>query len=200
MEIKNVMANTKSDFDKEKLAERLAKLTGGVAVIKVGAATEVELKEKKHRIEDAVLATKAAAEEGVVAGGGVALLKASKSLDDLQLDNDDEKIAVQIIKKALEYPIRQIIENAGKEASVVVNEILKHKDENYGYDADQDEFTDMMKRGIIDPKKVTRSALENATSVAGMFLTMEAAVTDLPKKDSCSCAAPHPGMDPSMMM
>lgn len=168
------------DYDKEKLNERLAKLTGGVGVIKVGAATEVELKEKKHRIEDALSATKAAAEEGIVPGGGIALLKAAKVLEGLEMQ-EEEKIGINILMKSLEEPLRQIVSNAGKEPSVVVEEARKQKPE-FGYDASKDEFVDMIKAGIIDPVKVTRSALQNAASGAAMLLTTEAVVTDLPEK------------------
>ncbi|HLB32434.1 MAG TPA: chaperonin GroEL [Patescibacteria group bacterium] len=171
-----------SDFDREKLQERLAKLAGGVGVIKVGAATEVELKEKKHRIEDAVSATKAALEEGIVSGGGVALIDSIRSLDELKnIEDEEEKVGVAILRKALEMPIRQIAINAGKDGSVIIEEI-RRKEKGVGYDAAKDRYVDMIKAGIIDPLKVTRSALQNATSVAAMILTTEAVVTDLPEK------------------
>ncbi|MDD2758590.1 MAG: chaperonin GroEL [Patescibacteria group bacterium] len=180
-QIKRQIEETKSDFDKEKLQERLAKLAGGVAIIKVGAATETEMKEVKHRIEDAVGATKAAVEEGVVAGGGVALLRAVKALDNLNLENE-EKVAVGILRRALEEPLRMIAQNAGVDGSVIVEEVKKGSG-NYGYNAATGVYEDMVKAGIIDPAKVTRSALQNAASIAGMFLTTEAVVTDIPKKE-----------------
>lgn len=178
-EIKVLMEKTSSDFDREKLIERMAKLAGGVGVIKVGAATETELKEKKHRIEDAVAATKAAVSEGIVPGGGVALLLAGKVLD--KLDGDaDELTGVQIVKRALSWPLRQIAENAGKDGAVIEQKVLEQKP-GFGYDAAKDEFVDMVKAGIIDPKMVTRSALQNAASIAGISLTMEAAITEIPE-------------------
>lgn len=182
----------KSQYDKEKLAERRAKLAGGVAVIKVGAATEVELKEKKHRIEDAVLATKAASQEGIVAGGGSALLRAAQGLKSFTLDNKEEQVGVEILAKALEAPIRQIAENSGYEGSVVVNEVLQSDNAEDGFDAAEGKVKNLVKTGIIDPKKVTRSALQNATSIASTFLTTEAAITEIEKKSGCGCAAPNP--------
>ncbi|MBI5732018.1 MAG: chaperonin GroEL, partial [Candidatus Magasanikbacteria bacterium] len=179
-QIKRLIEQTDSDFDREKLQERLAKLSGGVGVIKVGAATETEMKEKKHRIEDAVAATKAAVEEGIVPGGGVALLRARAVLNSLGVEGD-EKIGVKILFRALEEPARQIAENAGKDGSVVVEE-LKKQTGNVGYNAETDIFEDMIASGIVDPTKVTRSALQNAASIAAMFLTTEAVVTDLPEK------------------
>lgn len=181
-QIRKLIEQIDSDFDREKLQERLAKLAGGVAVIKVGAATETEMKEVKHRIEDAVGATKAAVEEGVVPGGGVALIRAVKALDNLKLEDNEEMVAVQILRRALEEPTRIIASNAGFEGAVVVDEIKKHEG-NYGFNAQTGKYEDLVKAGIIDPTKVTRSALQNAVSVAGMFLTTEAIVTDLPKKD-----------------
>jgi len=184
-QIKAQIDETSSDFDREKLQERLAKLAGGVAILKVGAATEVELKEKKLRVEDALSSTRAAVEEGVVPGGGVALLRTLPALDRLQAKLEgDEKTGVAILKRALEEPLRLIAENAGQEGSVVANAVLKAKDKNYGYDAAAEEYGDMMKRGIVDPVKVTRSALENAASIAGMVLTTEALVTDIPEPPS----------------
>ncbi|MBI2436281.1 MAG: chaperonin GroEL [Candidatus Magasanikbacteria bacterium] len=180
-QIKKLIEQSDSDFDKEKLQERLAKLAGGVAIIRVGAATETEMKEVKHRIEDAIGATKAAIEEGVVPGGGVALIRAAKALDSLNM-SDEEMIAVGILKRALEYPIRTIAQNAGYEGAVVVAEVKKH-DGNFGFNAASGQYEDMVAAGVIDPTKVTRSALQNAVSVAGMFLTTEAVITDLPKKD-----------------
>jgi chaperonin GroEL len=179
-QIKKQLENTDSDFDKEKLEERLAKLSGGIAVIKVGAATEVEQKEKQHRVEDAVRATKAALEEGVVPGGGIALLRSAKALESINLDDVDEKVGVDIILRALEEPIRQIAENAGRSGEVILEEAKKKKD-NEGFDVTKGEFLDMFKAGIVDPTKVTRSALENAASVASMLLTTKAVVTDIPE-------------------
>lgn len=180
-QIKAQIEKSTSDFDKEKLQERLAKLSGGVAVIRVGAATEVEQKEKQHRTEDAVQATKAAMEEGIVPGGGVAFIRALSVLDNLKLSGD-EKTGAEIVRKALEEPLRQITANAGKEGSVVVEKVKKSKDNNYGYNAEADQYGDLVKWGIIDPVKVTRSALQNAASAASMFLTMEAVVTDIPEE------------------
>jgi chaperonin GroEL len=187
--IKAELDNSSSDFDKEKLAERLAKLSGGVAVIKVGAATEVELKEKKHRIEDALSATRAAIEEGVVIGGGAALLQASLKIDPSKFDNEEERLGAEIVKNALTYPVSQIAENAGVDGAVIQSKLTDawKKDKHSGYDAtspiEKPLITDMFKAGIIDPKKVTRSALENASSVAAMFLTTESAVTEIPKEE-----------------
>lgn len=195
-EVKVQLEKTDSDFDREKLQERLAKLSGGVGVIKVGAATEVELKERKHRIEDALSATKAAVEEGIVSGGGTVLLQAIKVLDSFKGDSD-EVTGVNIVKKALEAPVWQIAHNAGKEGAVIVEAVKKEK-VGIGYDAEKDAFVDMIATGIVDPKKVTRSALQNAASVAGIFLTMEASVTDLPeKKPEMPMGGPGggPGMD-----
>ncbi len=181
-ELQKLIEVTKSDYDKEKIAERIAKLAGGIAVIKVGAASEVEMKEKKLRIEDALNATKAAVDEGIVAGGWVALLKASKILETASFSKE-EKVGADIVARALTYPVRQIAENAGKEGAVVVNEVASHKDPHYGYDAAMDEYKDLVKAGIIDPTKVERCALENAISIAGMFLTTEALIVDAPKKE-----------------
>jgi chaperonin GroEL len=192
-QIKKQIENVDSDFDKEKLEERLAKLSGGIAVIKVGAATEVEQKEKQHRVEDAVRATKAALEEGVVAGGGIALLKSAKTLENINLDDIDEKIGVDIILRALEEPIRQIAENAGRSGEVILEE-AKKRPNNEGFDVTKGEFIDMFKAGIVDPTKVTRSALENAASVASMFLTTKVVITDIPEKKD------NPGMPQGPMM
>lgn len=188
-ELKNQIEVTKSDYDKEKLAERIAKLAGGIAVIKVGAASEVEMKEKKLRIEDALNATKAAVDEGIVAGGGVALLKAAKVLEKANLTRE-EKVGADIVARALTYPVRQIADNAGKEGAVVVNEVASNADVNYGYDAARDEYKDLVKAGIIDPTKVARSALQNAVSIAGMFLTTEALIVDAPKKEESPTMPP----------
>jgi chaperonin GroEL len=178
---------TTSDYDREKLQERLAKMTGGVAIIRVGAATETELKEKKHRVEDALSATRAAVEEGIVPGGGVALINALPVLDSLKFENEDEKIGVNMVRRALEVPMRRIVENAGKEGSVVIENVRqaqkRQKNKNIGYDVLRDEYIDMVKGGVIDPAKVTRGALENAASIAAMILTTEALVTDIPEKD-----------------
>lgn len=194
-EIRNAIENTTSEFDKEKLQERLAKLSGGVGVIKVGAATEVEMKEKKLRIEDALAATKAAVEEGIVAGGGVALVNCipavAKIIDTL---DGDEKTGASIVLRALEEPIRQIALNAGVEGSVIVDTILKKKGVGYGYDAYTETYGDMIKNGIVDPAKVTRSALQNASSVAEMVLTTESLVADKPEPESAMPAAPASGM------
>ncbi|MEO8513684.1 MAG: chaperonin GroEL, partial [Ignavibacteria bacterium] len=189
-EIKAQIEKTTSDYDKEKLQERLAKLSGGVAVLKIGAATEVEMKEKKARVEDALHATRAAVEEGIVPGGGVALIRVSSGLDKLKGDNDDQRIGIEIIKKAIEAPLRQIVENAGVEASVVINEIKKHKDD-YGFNALTEEYQNLIKAGVIDPTKVTRVALENAASVASMLLTTEAVICEKPEKEK-----PAPMMPP----
>jgi chaperonin GroEL len=176
-----------SDYDREKLQERLAKLSGGVAIIRVGAATETELKEKKHRVEDALSATRAAVEEGIVPGGGVALINAMNVLDGIKMGNEDEQIGVNIVRKSLEVPMRKIVENAGQEGSVVVANVRaeqkRKKDLNFGYDVLRDEYIDMVKGGVIDPAKVTRGALENAASIAAMILTTEALVTDVPEKE-----------------
>src|ERR671936_555545 len=171
-----------SDYDKEKLQERVAKLAGGVAVIKVGAATEVEMKEKKARVEDALHATRAAVEEGIVAGGGVALLRAQKSLDGIKDLEGDEKVGVAIVRRAVEEPTRQLADNAGREGALVVEEVKKRKG-NEGYDVSADEYTDLVKAGIVDPTKVTRTALQNAASIAGLLLTTEALVTEIPEKE-----------------
>ncbi|MCC6864588.1 MAG: chaperonin GroEL [Ignavibacteria bacterium] len=189
-EIKGQIEKTTSDYDKEKLQERLAKLSGGVAVLKIGAATEVEMKEKKARVEDALHATRAAVEEGIVPGGGVALIRVSNVLDKLKGDNEDQKIGVDIIRKAIESPLRQIVENAGIEASVVINEIKKNKDD-YGFNALTEEYQNLIKAGVIDPTKVTRVALENAASVASMLLTTEAVICEKPEKEK-----PAPMMPP----
>ena len=189
--LKRQIEDTDSEYDREKLQERLAKLAGGVAVINVGAATETEMKEKKARVEDALHATRAATEEGIVAGGGVALLRAIKSLEALKLKND-EAIGANIVKRALEEPIRMIAQNAGAEASVVVNKVKEEK-QNVGYDAAKEEYVDMIAAGIIDPAKVTRTALQNASSIAGLLLTTEALITDIPEKDKPGMPAMPPG-------
>ena len=195
--IKGQIEETTSDFDREKLQERLAKLSGGVAVIKVGAATEVEQKEKKHRIEDALSATKAAVEEGIVAGGGTVLLNAQKSLDGALGLKGDQATGVAIVRKALEEPLRQIAQNAGKEGSVVIEEVRRAKGQ--GYDALNDKFVDMFKAGIVDPAKVTRSALQNAASIAAMVLTTEAVITEIPEQKGNGGGGGMGGMSPDMM-
>ena len=190
-QIKKQIENTDSEFDREKLQERLAKLAGGIGVIKVGAATEVEMKEKKHRIEDAVAATKAAVEEGIVPGGGVALLRAMMTLDAVKVDGE-EAVGIRILKKALEEPIRAIAENAGKDGSVVAEEVKKRSGSD-GYNAATDVYEDLLKAGIVDPTKVTRSALQNAASVAALFLTTECVITDIPKKEEPAGGHGHGG-------
>ncbi len=181
-QIKNQIEKTDSTYDKEKLQERLAKLSGGVAIISIGAATETEMKEKKARVEDALHATRAAIEEGIVPGGGVALLRTISALDDLKLKGD-EKTGVDIVRRALESPIRQLVQNAGLEGSVIV-ERLKKEGVNIGYDINKDDYVDMLESGVIDPAKVTRTALQNAASIAGLLLTTEALITDIPQKES----------------
>jgi len=182
-QIKTQIEVTSSDYDREKLQERLAKLSGGVAVIKVGAATEVEMKEKKDRVDDALHATRAAVEEGVVPGGGVALIRAISSLKSLKGDNSDQDVGIGICRRALEEPLRQIVSNGGGEASVVLNEVLKGKD-NFGYNATTEKYGDMLKMGILDPTKVTRAALQHAASISGLMITTEAMVTDMPQESA----------------
>ena len=182
-QIRAQIEETTSDYDKEKLQERLAKLAGGVAVIKVGGATEVEVKERKDRVDDALNATRAAVEEGIVPGGGVALLRAAFKLN-IKGDNEDQNVGINIVRKALEAPIRQIVENAGVEGSIVVGKLRESKDENHGFNAQTEEYVDMVKAGIIDPVKVVRTALQDAASVAGLIITTEASIAEAPKKDS----------------
>ncbi|MFT5760981.1 MAG: chaperonin GroEL [Polaribacter sp.] len=191
-QIKAQIETTTSDYDKEKLQERLAKLAGGVAVLYVGAASEVEMKEKKDRVDDALHATRAAVEEGIVAGGGVALVRAIKVLEKLTADNLDEITGIQIVARAIESPLRTIVENAGEEGSVVINKVLEGK-KDFGYDAKTDKYVDMLKAGIIDPKKVTRVALENAASVAGMILTTECALIDIKEENADGGGMPPMG-------
>ena len=185
---------TTSDYDREKLQERLAKLVGGVAVIKVGAATETEMKEKKARVEDAMHATRAAVEEGIVPGGGVTLIRAAKALDKARKSDDegdpDEQIGINIVRRALEEPLRQIVQNAGKEGAVIVERVRSEKNENVGFNAQTEQFEDLVKAGVIDPAKVTRTALQNAASIAGLMLTTEAMVSELPEDDKSSPAMP----------
>jgi chaperonin GroEL len=182
-QIKSQIEETTSDYDKEKLQERLAKLAGGVAVIKVGGATEVEVKERKDRVEDALNATRAAVEEGIVPGGGVALLRASANLKS-KGENADQQAGINIVRRALQEPIRQIVQNSGAEGSVIVGKILENASDNYGYDAQNGEYGDLIKMGIVDPVKVVRTALEDASSVAGLLITTEAMVAELPKEPS----------------
>ena len=183
-QIKAQIESTTSDYDKEKLQERLAKLAGGVAVIRVGGSTEVEVKEKKDRVDDALNATRAAVEEGIVPGGGIALLKATKALEGLKGDNADQTAGIAIIRRAIQAPIRQIVENAGVEGSIVVGKVLENPSATYGFNAQTEEYVDMIKAGVIDPAKVVRTALQDAASVAGILITTEAAVADAPKKAS----------------
>jgi len=183
-QIKTQIEETTSDYDKEKLQERLAKLAGGVAVIRVGGATEVEVKERKDRVDDALNATKAAVEEGIVPGGGIALLYAAKALKDLTGDNDDQTQGIAIVRRAIQYPIRIIVQNAGQEASIIVGKLLEQKSNTYGYDAQGEKYVDFIEAGIVDPTKVVRVALQNAASVAGLLITTEAMITDRPKKDA----------------
>jgi len=187
-QLRNQIDETTSDYDREKLQERLAKLAGGVAVIKVGAATETEMKEKKARVEDALHATRAAVEEGIVPGGGVALLRAAKALKDLKVVGD-EQIGVDIIRRACEEPVRQIVHNSGEEGAIVIGKIRENENPHFGYNAQTDVYEDLVASGVIDPAKVTRSALQNAASIAGLMLTTEAMVCEIPEKK----AAPAPG-------
>ena len=187
-QIRQQVEATSSDYDKEKLQERLAKLAGGVAVLRVGGATEIEVKERKERVDDAMHATRAAVEEGIVAGGGAALLYATKALEGLKGDNNDQQVGIDIIRRAIQSPVRQIVENAGVEGSIVVGKMLDQKDQNFGYNAQTGEYVNMVKAGIIDPAKVVRTALQDAVSVAGLLITTEAMVTDLPD-DSKGAAA-----------
>jgi chaperonin GroEL len=193
-QIKAQIETTTSDYDREKLQERLAKLSGGVAIIRVGAATEVELKEKKHRVEDALSATRAAVEEGIVAGGGVTLINAIAALDNLTLDLPDETTGVAIVRRALEAPMKGIVENAGMDGAVVVAEIRRRQEQSgdtaIAYDIMKNEYVDMFEAGIIDPCKVTRSAVENAASIAAMILSTEALITDIPEPPKPAPAAP----------
>ena len=197
-QIKAQIEETTSDYDREKLQERLAKIVGGVAVINVGAATETEMKEKKARVEDALHATRAAVEEGIVPGGGIAFLRCIPSLANMKLDNHDEQVGIEIIKRALEEPIRQIVENAGLEGSVIVDKIKSNDSKNYGFDANAEVYTDMIQAGIIDPTKVTRYALLNAASVAALMLTTSVMITDLPEEDKGPKMPMHGGMGGGM--
>ena len=197
-EIRAQSEKATSDYDREKLQERLAKLVGGVAVIKVGAATETEMKEKKARVEDAMHATRAAVEEGIVPGGGVALVRCQSALDDLKIKNDDERTGVEIVRRALEEPLRQIVANSGEEGAIVVGKIRDSKDNNYGYNAQTDKFEDLVKAGVIDPTKVTRTALQNAASIAALMLTTEALVSDVPEDKKAPAGGGEHGGYPGM--
>jgi len=187
-QLRQQVEETSSDYDKEKLQERLAKLAGGIAVIRVGGATEVEVKERKDRVDDAMHATRAAVEEGIVAGGGAALLYATRAIEKVRVSNDDQRRGVDIVRRALEAPVRQIADNAGTDGSVVVGRMLEQKDNNFGFDAQKGEYTDMIKAGILDPTKVVRIALESAASVAGLLITTEAMIADKPEKKSGGAA------------
>jgi chaperonin GroEL len=191
--IRHQIEETTSDYDREKLQERLAKLVGGVAVIKVGAATETELKEKKARVEDAMHATRAAVEEGIVPGGGVTLVRAAKALENLKLDDEDEQIGVNIVKRALEEPLRQIAQNAGREGAVIVERVKVEKNDNHGFNAETEEFEDLVKAGVIDPAKVARTALQNAASIASLMLTTEALISELPEDRKAPAGPPGGG-------
>jgi len=195
-QIRQHIENSDSEYDREKLQERLAKLAGGVAIIRVGGATEVEVKEKKDRVEDATHATRAAVAEGIVPGGGVALLRSIKALEAIKLEHQEQRVGVDIIRRALEAPIRQILINAGIDASVIVNKVIDSKEANFGFDAQNNDYVDMMKAGIIDPVKVVRSALQNAASVSGLLITTEAMIVE---KEEPKAPAGAPHMDPSMM-
>lgn len=192
-QIRRQIEDTSSDYDKEKLQERLAKLAGGVAVIKVGGASEIEVKERKDRVDDALNATRAAVEEGIVPGGGIALLKASKTLDGVTGDNEDQNQGIAIVARALQAPIRQIVENAGDEGSIVVGKVLENNDANFGYNAQTGVYEDLVKSGVIDPVKVSRIALQDAASVASLLITTEAAIAEKPKKEGAAPAAPDMG-------
>jgi chaperonin GroEL len=192
-QIRAQVEETTSDYDREKLQERLAKLAGGIAVIRVGGATEIEVKEKKDRVEDAMHATRAAVEEGIVAGGGVALLYATRALDKLSGENDDQKVGINIVRKAIQSPARQIVENSGADGAVVAGKLLEQKSATYGYDAQLGEFTDLVKAGIIDPTKVVRAALQDAASVAGLLITTEAMVAEKPEPAVAAPAMPDMG-------
>ncbi len=193
--LRRQVEETTSDYDREKLQERLAKLVGGVAVIKVGAATETELKEKKARVEDAMHATRAAVEEGIVPGGGVTLVRAAKALESLKLEDEDEQIGVNIVRRALEEPLRKIAENAGKEGAVIVERVKSEKGANFGYNAQTEVFEDLVKAGVIDPAKVARTALQNAASIAALMLTTEALISEIPEDRKAPMMPPGGGMD-----
>jgi chaperonin GroEL len=189
-QIRAQIEETTSDYDREKLQERLAKLAGGVAIIRVGGATEVEVKERKDRVDDAMHATRAAVEEGIVPGGGVALLYARRALDNLEPENEDQKVGIEIVRRALRVPARLIAENAGVDGSIVIGKLTDQKNATFGFDAQAGEYKDLVKAGIIDPTKVVRSALQHAASVAGLLVTTEAMVAERPKKEAASAGAP----------
>jgi len=193
-QLKAQIEETTSDYDKEKLQERLAKLSGGVAVIRIGGGSEVEVKDKKDRVDDALNATKAAVEEGILPGGGAALLYATKALRELTGDNDDQTAGIAIVRKAIQAPMRQIVENAGVEASIVVGRLLEQKSNTFGFDAQSETYVDLVERGIVDPTKVVRTALQNAASVAALLIMTEAMVAEHPKKESSSTGMPGGGM------
>ena len=193
-QIKVQIEETTSDYDKEKLQERLAKLAGGVAVIRVGGATEIEVKERKDRVDDAMHATRAAVEEGILPGGGVALLRAGEELKKVRTQNDDQKTGVEIVRKALSWPARQIAINAGEDGSVIVGKILEKDQYSYGFDAQNGEYVNLVSKGIIDPTKVVRAALQNAASIAGLLITTEAMVAERPKKENAAPGMPGGGM------
>jgi len=193
-QLRHQIKETSSDYDKEKLQERIAKLSGGVAVLKVGGATEVEVKEKKDRVEDALSATRAAVEEGIVAGGGVTLLYASRALDNVKVDNEDQQAGISIVKKALQAPVRQIVTNAGEDGAIIVGKLIQSSDHNFGFDAQKMEYVDMIKAGIIDPAKIVRAALQDAASVSALIITTEVVITDRPQEDkNKNEEAPHAG-------
>jgi chaperonin GroEL len=192
-QIKAQIEETTSDYDREKLQERLAKLAGGVAVIRVGGATEVEVKEKKDRVDDALNATRAAVLEGILPGGGVPLLRATTKLDGIKVDNADQKTGVEIVRRAIQWPARQIVENAGVDGSVVVGKILDKSDYAFGYNAQTGEYGDLFKMGVIDPTKVVRTALQDAASVASLLITTEAMIAEKPKKEAAAPAMPGGG-------
>ena len=194
-QIRAQVEETTSDYDREKLQERLAKLAGGVAVIRVGGASEVEVKERKDRVDDALHATRAAVEEGVVAGGGVPLARASLILSKLKADNDDQRFGIEIVRKAVQTPLRQIAENAGEDGAVIAGKILDRDEYNWGYDAQTGEFKDLVKAGIVDPTKVVRTALQDAASVAGLLVTTEAMIADKPEKKDAAMPSDHGNMD-----
>jgi chaperonin GroEL len=194
-QIKAQIEETTSDYDREKLQERLAKLAGGVAVIRVGGATEVEVKEKKDRVDDALHATRAAVEEGILPGGGVALLRAARALDAVAVDNPDQRYGVDIVRRAIEAPARQIAENAGSEGSIIVGKLREKTDFAFGWNAQTGEYGDLYKQGVIDPAKVVRTALQDAASVAGLLVTTEAMVAEKPKKETAPAMPAGAGMD-----
>ena len=194
-QIRAQIEETTSDYDREKLQERLAKLAGGVAVIRVGGSTEVEVKEKKDRVDDALHATRAAVEEGILPGGGVALLRAIKALDNLDAANQDQKVGIEIVRRAIEAPVRQIAENAGAEGSIIVGKLREKTDFSYGWNAQTGEYGDLYAQGVIDPAKVVRTALQDAASVAGLLVTTEAMIAEKPKKDAAPALPASAGMD-----